>query len=153
MRVRSTLRKTLLAATACLALAAGTVPDAAAADVRAEADRIMGLSRLDFINHPHDAPFDWETDGCTWWPDGVFYEACAQHDFGYRNYGNHGATGLRLSPIPETKAWLDERLWHQLRAACIDNYPEGSAARNLCLGEAKIMYDGLSAGIGKDAFY
>ncbi|MEV5977992.1 phospholipase A2 [Streptomyces sp. NPDC052114] len=154
MRARIALRKAFLAATACLALAAGASPSPAAADdIRAEADRLMGLSRIDFVNHPKNPPFDWENDGCTWWPDGVFFEACAQHDFGYRNYGNHGSTGLRLSPTPETKAWIDERFWHQMRAACIENYPEGSTERNWCLGEAKVMYDGLSAGIGKDAFF
>lgn len=73
----------------------------------------------------------------------------AQHDFGYRNYGRHGSTQLRLSPTPETKAWIDERFWHAMRHACITTHPEGSTARNLCLGEAKVMYDGLSAGIGK----
>ncbi|MEV0118650.1 hypothetical protein AB0H77_36295 [Streptomyces sp. NPDC050844] len=57
MRTPTVLRKTLLAVTACLALAAGTAPAA----------------------------------------------------------GNHGA--LKLSPTPETKAWIDEHFWHQMRAA------------------------------------
>ncbi|WP_409237958.1 phospholipase A2 [Streptomyces sp. PA5.6] len=151
MRVRNALSKALLAATACVALTAGTVP-ATAADVRAEADRIMGLSRMDFIHHPHHAPFDWNTDGCTAWPDGVFYEACAQHDFGYRNYGRHGKTHLALSPTPETKAWIDERFHNQLRFACNENHPAGGK-RQACLGEAKLMYTGLLAGLADGAFY
>ncbi|MEV0322761.1 phospholipase A2 [Streptomyces sp. NPDC050658] len=147
------LRKALLAALACLALLAGTAAPSAAADVRAEADRIMGLSRWDFVNHPHDPPFDWTNDGCTWWPDGVFFEACAQHDFGYRNYGNHGATGLSLSPTEATKAWIDERFLNQMRFACNENHPEGSTQRQWCLGEANVMYDGLRAGLADGAFY
>ncbi|MET9980310.1 phospholipase A2 [Streptomyces microflavus] len=153
MRVRTVLRTTLLAATACLTLTAGTTATATAADVRGEADRIMRLGGGEFINHPHNPPFDWSNDGCTWWPDGIFFESCAQHDFGYRNYGRHGSTQLQLSPTAETKAWIDERFWHGMRHACITTHPEGSTARNLFLGEAKLMYDGLSAGIGKDSFY
>ncbi|MFC8827389.1 phospholipase A2 [Streptomyces sp. NPDC057137] len=154
MRVRTVLRKTLMTAAACLALTAGaTTPIATAADVRGEADPIMPLGANDFVNHPQNPPFDWSNDGCTWWPDGIFFAPCAQHDFGYRNYGRHGSTQLRLSPTPETKAWIDERFWHGMRHACITHYPEGSTARNLCLGEAKVMYDGLTAGIGQDSFY
>ncbi|MGW7067611.1 phospholipase A2 [Streptomyces sp. NPDC054855] len=151
MRVRTALRKTLLAATTCLALTAGAAPVAAADDIRGEADRIMNLNRIDFVNHPHNAPYDWSNDGCTWWPDGIFFEACAQHDFGYRNYGNHGA--LKLSATAETKAWIDEHFWHQMRASCLETHPEGSTAQNLCLGEAKIMYDGLRAGVADGSFY
>ncbi|MEV0322782.1 phospholipase A2 [Streptomyces sp. NPDC050658] len=150
MPARSTLRTTLLSAAACLALLAGAAPQAAAADVRGEADRIMNLNRIDFVNHPHDPPFDWTNDGCTWWPDGIFFEACAQHDFGYRNYGNHGT--LKLSATPETKAWIDEHFWHQMRAACLENHAAGTA-QSLCLGEAKVMYDGLRAGVADGAFY
>ncbi|MFD6435744.1 phospholipase A2 [Streptomyces venezuelae] len=149
MRVRNALSKTLLAATACVALTAGAVP-ATAQNVRGEADRIMNLNRIDFIHHPHNPPFDWSNDGCTWWPDGIFFEACAQHDFGYRNYGNHGA--LKLSATPEVKAWIDEHFWHQMRASCLEHHRPGGA-QNLCLGEAKLMYDGLRAGVADGAFY
>ncbi|MFD4634680.1 phospholipase A2 [Streptomyces sp. NPDC058284] len=150
MSPMTALRKVLLPAQACLALLAGTAPHAAADGVRAEADRLMNLGALEYAHQPHNPPYDWSNDGCTWWPDGIFYGACAQHDFGYRNYGNHGA--LKLSPTPETKAWIDEHFWHQMRAACIDNHPEGGG-RDWCLGEAKVMYDGLRAGIAEGAFY
>ncbi|QEU92132.1 hypothetical protein CP970_15570 [Streptomyces kanamyceticus] len=160
MRARNVLSKafaTVLTALLAVAVLPGEAyagpASRSVADVRGEADRIMGLSRLDFINHDHIPPFDWDTDGCTFWPDGVFYEACAQHDFGYRNYGNHGSTHLSLSPTEETKAWLDERLHNQMRFACNENWPAGSASHTSCLAQATIIHDALSAGIGKENFF
>ncbi|MFI1031305.1 phospholipase A2 [Streptomyces sp. NPDC020951] len=138
---RRSLRASLVTVLACLTLWSGSGHGATAADVRAEADRIMNLNSADFARHPHVDPFDWSNDGCTWWPDGIFGPACAMHDFGYRNYGHHGR--LNLSPTQTIKDWIDERFWHEMRNLCFVHHSEGSLGRSACLGEAKVMYDGL----------
>ncbi|MEU9147508.1 phospholipase [Streptomyces sp. NPDC048349] len=59
--------------------------------------------------------FDWSTDYCTGSPDNPFgfpfRQACARHDFGYRN---HRAAGL----FPAVKPRLDEAFHADLRRVC-----------------------------------
>ncbi|MER5871325.1 phospholipase [Streptomyces sp. NPDC002044] len=59
--------------------------------------------------------FDWSTDLCTSSPDNPFgfpfADACARHDFGYRN---HKAAGL----FPAAKARLDEAFHADLTRVC-----------------------------------
>ncbi|MDQ3790293.1 MAG: phospholipase [Actinomycetota bacterium] len=137
---------TVVAAVAALSTSATT---ANAMDVRADADRIMNLTYVDFANHPRVAPFDWSTDGCTGIGES-FAPACVQHDFGYRNYGNQGA--LKLSPTEETRAWLDERFWHEMRRLCFDTHGPSGGATNGCLGAARVVYDGVRA-FGGSSFF
>ena len=143
--------RTLTAVAAVAALCtSGTASAAAdAPDVRADADRIMNLTYVDFANHPRVAPFDWSTDGCTGIGE-TFAPACVQHDFGYRNYGNHGA--LKLSPTEETRAWLDERFWHEMRRMCFDTHGPSGGATDGCLGAAGVVYDGVRA-FGGSSFF
>lgn len=144
---RRAIRHLLLMATTALLVAAGTPTAVAeqAPGVREEADRIMNLTFLDFAAAQAVPPFDWSNDGCTvtptWEMALAFAGQCAQHDFGYRNYGGQGA--LKLSPTQETKNWIDERFWHEMRRMCL----EGATGwpQSVCLGNAKIMYDGVQA--------
>lgn len=59
--------------------------------------------------------FDWSTDLCTSSPDNPlgfpFGDACARHDFGYRN---HKAAGL----FPAAKARLDQAFHADLSRVC-----------------------------------
>ncbi|WP_086786143.1 phospholipase A2 [Streptomyces caniscabiei] len=110
---------------------------APAEDVRQVADRIMNLRYYDFTKHPKVAPFNWANDGCSGPQEikNLFTEACNQHDFGYRNYGAQ-AGGLRLSPIRQTKDWIDTRFWHEMRQTCFDHHGGG----NWCLIHARAAY-------------
>ena len=137
---------TVVAAVAALSTSATT---ANAMDLRADADRIMNLTYGDFANHPRVEPFDWSTDGCTGIGE-TFAPACVQHDFGYRNYGNHGA--LKLSPTEETRAWIDERFWHEMRRMCFDTHGPSGGATNGCLGAAGVVYDGVRV-FGGSSFF
>ena len=83
--------------------------------------------------------FDWSTDYCSSSPDNPlgfrFTLSCHRHDFGYRNYGAQ-AGGLRLSPIRQTKDWIDTRFWHEMRQTCFDHHGGG----NWCLIHARAAY-------------
>lgn len=138
--MRNPVKKGVLALITTVALAVGT-PAASAqtsvAGVHEEAHRIMMLNYPDFARHPHNAPFDWSTDGCT----GIgqfFYRACVMHDFGYRNFGGQGA--LKLSPHGNTKLWIDERFWHEMRRICFDTYGSSGPSTQGCLGGASTAY-------------
>ncbi|GAA0844734.1 phospholipase A2 [Streptosporangium amethystogenes subsp. fukuiense] len=139
--MRDPVKKGVLALITTLALATGG-PAAASAEISSagvyeDARHIMGLNYPDFERHPRVAPFDWSTDGCT----GIgqfFRRACVIHDFGYRNFGNHGA--LKLSPFPATKEWIDERFWHEMRRICFDTYGPSGGATQGCLGGAYTAY-------------
>lgn len=70
-----------------------------------------------------EAPFDWNTDGCTGtpWPwSKVFRAACVMHDFGYRNYGRQGTTRLQLDPTDNRRKWIDDRLLQEMKRICND---------------------------------
>ncbi|MFF3484289.1 phospholipase A2 [Streptomyces sp. NPDC002701] len=137
-------------ANATPAAAAPAAALAAASDLES-ADRIMNLGYRDFMRHPRIAPFDWETNGCTWvGPPArqMFHDACVQHDFGYGNYGAKGR--LKLDPTSGRRAWIDERLWHEMRNICHDHYT--GILQPGCLTSAKIVYDGVRE-LGKDYFF
>ncbi|MGW7368138.1 phospholipase [Streptomyces sp. NPDC054841] len=59
--------------------------------------------------------FDWSTDYCTTSPDNPFgfpfQNACARHDFGYRNYKAAGA-------FDANKARLDSAFYSDLKRVC-----------------------------------
>ncbi|MGP3988864.1 phospholipase A2 [Streptomyces sp. 3N207] len=135
---------------------AAPVPASAPADsaVRAEADRLMGLSYQEFAKARHVAPFNWTTDGCSV-PIGlapyseVFRPACVQHDFGYRNYGRDHE--LKLDPTRKTKNWIDGRFRTEMRRICADRYPEQRRFHN-CRSAAETYYLGVQIG-GDGAFF
>lgn len=124
------------------ALLGTTVTTAAASpgqptDVQIGAQAVQAaapLQRADFLMNQtyrqfpayaqrREAPFDWTADGCTAtpWPwSKVFRAACVIHDFGYRNYGNHGTTRLHLDPTENRRKWIDERLLQEMQRICND---------------------------------
>lgn len=76
---------------------------------------------------------DWQTDGCSgsvWaWAaiDGefggeqwerIFYNACARHDFGYRNFGKGREKGLAYISTPAQRKLVDLRLRADAKAHC-----------------------------------
>lgn len=74
-------------------------PSRVAGDTRSLVDHyVFNLSLTDFTyvrdNRHHGAILDWSTDDCSKSPDGFrevkFDAPCRRHDFGYRNYKQHG---------------------------------------------------------------
>ncbi|GAA2903831.1 phospholipase [Streptosporangium fragile] len=136
------IRKAITAATTAvlslgLLAGTGTSAEAQGRSLRATADHLMNLNAADFVRQPHVAPFDWGNNGCNAMPGPQarrFHIACVQHDFGYRNYG--GRSHLKLGPDEETRRWIDERFWHEMRRICIDQH----ASSGWCLTEAATSY-------------
>lgn len=88
--------------------------------------------------------FDWENDGCSvpvssW--KALFYPACQQHDFGYRNFGK----GLLLGRDEGTRRWIDDRFRVEMKAICNYKFSDWLQYANLqaCFKEADIMYAGV----------
>ncbi|MER6992987.1 phospholipase A2 [Saccharopolyspora hirsuta] len=114
-----------------------------------EANRIMNLPYDQFNREPHNAPFDWNNDGCSgpgpveW--NAVFHLACTQHDFGYRNYGGQG--GLKLSVTRETKNWIDGRFRDEMVRIC-----SGTPDPVTCSGMAQTYYLAVQNG-GDSSFF
>ncbi|MFD0122807.1 phospholipase [Streptomyces virginiae] len=81
--------------------------------------------------------FDWSTDHCTSSPDNPlgfpFADACARHDFGYRN---HRAAGL----FPAAKTRLDLAFHADLKRVCA--HYSGSR-RSSCEGTAWTYYQAV----------
>ncbi|MFF3090210.1 phospholipase [Streptomyces nojiriensis] len=81
--------------------------------------------------------FDWSTDQCTSSPDNPFgfpfADACARHDFGYRN---HRAAGL----FPAAKARLDLAFHADLKRVCAQY---SGPRRNSCDGTAWTYYQAV----------
>lgn len=46
-----------------------------------------------------------------------FRNACARHDFGYRNFG-YSERGLQLDPTDARREWVDRIFLADMRAAC-----------------------------------
>lgn len=129
---------TILGSSHCQGAGTGKPPGLTRAQLRAEARAIVDEPYYDFVRHPHTAPFDWSTDGCSvpvfaqaaaFVPSpslgfglehamDVFRPACELHDFGYRNFGK----GLHLSQNENTRAWIDHRFWREMARICDDQY-------------------------------
>lgn len=81
--------------------------------------------------------FDWSTDHCTSSPDNPFgfpfSDACARHDFGYRN---HRAAGL----FPAAKARLDLAFHADMKRVCA-HY--SGPRRKSCDGTARTYYEAV----------
>ncbi|MEU8850472.1 phospholipase [Streptomyces sp. NPDC048564] len=82
--------------------------------------------------------FDWSTDYCTTSPDNPFgfpfKDACARHDFGYRNYKAVGA-------FDANKDRLDDAFYGDLKRVCASySGAQGSA----CLATAWTYYQAVS---------
>jgi phospholipase A2-like protein len=86
--------------------------------------------------------FDWDTDGCSGPTPGslrkLFYPACQQHDFGYRNYGK----GLTLGRDENTRRWIDDRFRAEMKSICNYRFSDWTQYANLqaCFKEADGMY-------------
>ncbi|MFJ7588115.1 phospholipase [Streptomyces sp. NPDC097617] len=149
MRRRLLLPALATAATALLAVApvarAGAAP-------QVPADKPQVLSRWTQTSaasyhawaqaREHRAPwaayaFDWSTDQCTSSPDNPlgfpFADACARHDFGYRN---HRAAGL----FPAAKQRLDLAFHADLKRVCAQY---SGPRRNSCDGTAQMYYQAV----------
>lgn len=76
-------------------------------------------------------PFDWSSDGCTRSPDRPrgfdFTDACARHDFGYRNYGQGR---VKANPTDAQREQVDLRLKGDLMNVC-DRERERQSCRAL----------------------
>ncbi|MFG7943922.1 phospholipase A2 [Streptomyces cacaoi] len=133
------------AGTAVAASAPGTAAPADPA-VRTAADRIMNLTYQEFATTEHVAPFNWTNDGCSvplkFTPyKEVFRPACNLHDFGYRNYG--GGHELKLSPVRETKNWIDGRFLTEMKRICDDRYPL-PVGHTACQVAARAYYEAVN---------
>jgi hypothetical protein len=130
----------------------GVLAQSAGPKVRAEADRLMGLTYRKFARARHIPPFDWGTDGCSvpvGTPySGVFRPACVQHDFGYRNYGARGK--LKLAPTRKTKSWIDGRFRTEMQRICDDRFSAPRRNRE-CRDTAQVYYLGVQ--IGGDRYF
>lgn len=82
--------------------------------------------------------FDWSTDYCSTSPDNPFgfpfKNACARHDFGYRNYKAAGT-------FDANKARLDSALYEDLKRVC-DGY--SGASGTACDATAWTYYQAVS---------
>ncbi|MEV0048979.1 phospholipase A2 [Saccharopolyspora shandongensis] len=126
-------------------------PASSTAGVIDEAQRIMRLDNGSFMREPKNPPFDWSTDGCSAPIPGsegwniVFFNACAQHDFGYRNFGGRGA--LKLDPTPTAKHAIDLRFHEEMKKLCTahSNNP-------VCFGVAQTYFDAVRQ-FGDSSFF
>jgi Prokaryotic phospholipase A2 len=120
--------------------------------LKARADSIMSMSSRRFMFRKRLAatwPFDWKDNGCSGptprnWRE-LFYWACAQHDFGYRNYGQY----LRLGRNETTRKWIDNRFRRELLNIC--RYQE-KYLMNHCILAAHTMW-GVVRAEGRPYFY
>lgn len=124
--------------TAALVTGPATAP-AEAATVKQRAVSIMNLTYKKFAQAPREKPFEWSTDGCSS-PiyDRDMIPACVQHDFGYRNFGNHYA--LKLEVTRARKDWIDKRFQTEMHRICDHKYTRGSSNHDVCGRNADIMY-------------
>uniref|UniRef100_A0AAU2JMB7 Phospholipase n=1 Tax=Streptomyces sp. NBC_00049 TaxID=2903617 RepID=A0AAU2JMB7_9ACTN len=121
-------RVPVLAAAAAAVVLAFAPPAAAAPEVPADKPQVLtrwtqvsAASYQEWADARETRPawaayaFDWSTDHCTGSPDNPFgfpfRDACARHDFGYRN---HRAAGL----YPAAKARLDLAFHADLKRVC-----------------------------------
>ncbi|MFF5340433.1 phospholipase [Streptomyces althioticus] len=83
--------------------------------------------------------FDWSTDHCSSSPDNPFgfpfSNACARHDFGYRNYKAAGSFGAN-------KSRLDSAFHEDLKRVC-NGY--SGATRTACNSTAWTYYQAVKA--------
>ncbi|MHC6628229.1 phospholipase [Streptomyces globosus] len=83
--------------------------------------------------------FDWSTDYCSSSPDNPlgfpFRNACARHDFGYRNYERAGT-------FPAHKARLDDAFHADLQRVCASY---SGARKTSCDGTAWTYYQAVRA--------
>ncbi|MFJ9178107.1 phospholipase [Streptomyces sp. NPDC102360] len=115
-------------ATTALALCAALLPAASASAAPADKSQVLsswtqtGASSYNAFTAARASQaawgsygFDWSTDYCTTSPDNPFgfpfKDACARHDFGYRNYTAAGA-------FDANKSRLDDALYADLKRVC-----------------------------------
>lgn len=120
------------------------------AELRTEADRFMNMDYPTFLATKRNAPnpaFDWTDNGCSGPPivrevyRDLFNGPCEQHDFGYRNYGSDNK-GLQLSPIEDTRNWIDGRFLEEMKRMCDNNFTDWweSSKKGQCLNEANAVW-------------
>lgn len=140
------IERRLAACFLSLALAglAGGAPSASAADLEAQATRLVALPYADFIDVKRATPaahFDWSSDGCSSTPAEwarTFDGPCQQHDFGYRNFGR----GPVLRRTEAVRAWIDRRLLSEMRRVCaVTLGARRHASRRIaCRAQARLMW-------------
>lgn len=132
-------------------------------NLRAEADAIMNMSYVDFINFKRrhrPAPFNWFDNGCSFpTPPGwkqFFDKLCQLHDFGYRNYGRapRNWPRLQLAPNEDMREHIDARFLYEAKRKCKDSYDRWweTDLKLGCYNAAGAMWTALRHG-GRDAFY
>lgn len=136
---------------------------------------VFKLSRFDhiqFADHmadlgighykkPIDKKLDWSTDGCSVpefyvvsysvrkYAQKTFFNACARHDFGYRNYGSDNKHGPHLDPTEHRRKELDDRFAFEMHAIC--SHKQGLSG-TFCRKNAAAMYHGVRV-LGKSYFF
>jgi hypothetical protein len=161
---------TILGSSACQGAGPGNGPTRE--QLGGEARAIVDEHYNDFVRHPHPAPFDWSTDGCSvpmfaraaafvsspslgfglQHAMDVFRPACELHDFRYRNFGK----GLHLDQNENTRAWIDHRFWREMARICDDYYEAWydklDGEWESCEAWAKAFYAAVWDG-GRSAYY
>ena len=95
---------------------------------------------------------NYKTDGCSSVPDYVFFDACAQHDFGYRNLPL-----FQQFRSEKYRRLADERFYSNMKARCDSKYGSWyeKTQRKYCKGVAYAYFIGVTkiTDGGSDAFF
>jgi len=126
---------------------------------RAQADKIMQMNYKEFdaLRGSAKRPqgYRWDSDGCTPdWASPYFTRTCYLHDFGYRNYGSARKDVPHLSPMQQTKAWIDKRFYEEMVNICNDEAKtdKGRAWKaTACKQKAVALYNHVKK--GRNAFF
>jgi hypothetical protein len=124
-------------------------------ELKREADRVMRMNYRDFVRHKADVvqwPLNWTSNGCNKpmpeygkrWLDA----SCQLHDFGYRNYGKY----LRFGRNEQTRQWIDNRWWAEMRNMCEDRFTMFSPRHGVCMETANVALTGMRE-FGASWFY
>jgi hypothetical protein len=155
-RSRRRLRHVMISALLAVASAIGLLQftsnagAASTAQLRSHADYYMSESMSQFLAHKRQAPrpFNWQDDGCSNVPDRPygynFKNACARHDFGYRNYGR----GLRLDRSEARRYWIDATFYWDMARECQTH----RWMYRHCMGVATAYYQGVRR-LGGSSFF
>jgi hypothetical protein len=122
----------------------------ARADTKSRAIAIMSQSYGDFLNtkRHHEPPFNWSSDGCSFTPPLWAWEQngpCQLHDFGYANFGRHGAdagTALGLEPTEARRAWIDQRFLTEMQRNCRQHWWYQSCPNGIYVMYAAVRIEG-----------
>ncbi|WP_342354248.1 phospholipase [Streptomyces inhibens] len=98
-------------------------------------------TRVKWQNGSNKYGFDWNTDGCSGVTDNPvgfhFWESCARHDFGYRNYKKLHAFSHA------NKKHVDKAFFADMTRQCNGQWGKTSIERKACRKVAKKYYDAV----------